>query len=180
MLIFKTVLDHTARRLLLVLAAPLLLPACEIQVGSAGDDEFDDEYVDSSAGGVVWRVPPRAGDDYYDDDLQDEDDHDEAVNREPEWEGPGITSYTELIVLDPQLLGGAYADNGNPSSAWSFRRQMAWLAGGDAGALDFSARWLSAWHRQSNIGASQAPVAPRPDLGGILLYPWLGEGSAPA
>lgn len=138
--------------------AALALLACDIQVQAEPDDAAWDDgsgFLDSEPPGL----PP----------LPELDDP-----RTPR-EGPGLTRYRELLVLDPSLVAGELAANGNPTALWSFRRQMSWLAGSEEGALAFSARFLTQWERVSAVGQDQAPVTPRPAVRELLLVPWLAE-----
>jgi len=101
-----------------------------------------------------------------------------AARPEPSYEGPGLSTYVELVVLDPRSVGGPHASNADQGAPWSFRAQMGWLAGSDTDALAFTVRWLDAWQNLRSVGTTQAPVSERPQLHGVLLTPWLGDDGA--
>lgn len=83
--------------------------------------------------------------------------------------------YRELIVLDPEIVGGALADNADTSAPFSFRAQMQWLAGTGRDPLELTQAWLSRWENASEVGPELAPVVPRTRLRTVLGEPWLGE-----
>jgi hypothetical protein len=81
--------------------------------------------------------------------------------------------YRDLIVIDPEIVGGRLAASDVDGAPFSFRAQMQWLAGASREPLEFTRSWLRAWENTSEVGAQLAPVAPRPMLGRVLVDPWL-------
>ncbi len=178
----------------LALGVPML-SACELRLpGSHGDDEdsFGDQDHPAplrARGGtnsepMVNAVPERARDAPNGDrpSQRSSSGAQTAIAARPEqsYDGPGVSSDMDLLVLDPRSIGGARASNADPSAPWSFRAQMGWLAGSDSGALAFTVRWLDSWQKLTSVGNAQAPVSARPALRGVLLDPWLGGEAAGA
>lgn len=189
---------NTVSRLALLHVAALgvpLLTACELRLpGNHSDssDSFEDQDPaaplrfrggtnSAPAAPVVHPVPDRE----LDRDSGDRPaapsvsrDPSAAPRPEPSDAGPSVSSYAELMVLDPRTIGGVRSSNADPSAPWSFRAQMGWLAGGDSGALAFTLDWLESWQNLTSVGAAEAPVSARPALRGVLLEPWLGDERA--
>lgn len=92
-------------------------------------------------------------------------------------QGPGVSFYGELLVLDPLIVQGPWASNASAEATLAFRAQMAWLAGGDAEALAFTLRWLEHWERSTHVEGAGAELRARPALGRVLVAPWLGAVS---
>jgi hypothetical protein len=192
MLGLKTTTVRLARSCALALGVSLVLSGCELRLQddeSAYDDDFDDDYRSGTTGrpGGATRTEdtsPAPDRDLPDRDATDGDPTDRerpdavAPSSEQIYDGPGISTYVELIVIDPRVVRGAHAANVDAGAPWSFRAQMAWLAGSDSEALAFTVRWLDAWQSLRTVGTAAAPVASRPGLRNVLLRPWLGE-SAP-
>jgi hypothetical protein len=81
--------------------------------------------------------------------------------------------YRDLIVVDPGIVGGALADNGDADAPFSFRAQMQWLAGTAREPLEFTRAWLSRWENTSMVGPELAPVTPRARVRPVLVDSWL-------
>lgn len=81
--------------------------------------------------------------------------------------------YRDLIVLDPAIVGGPLTANDAADAPFSFRSQMAWLAGAGRDPFDFTRGWLERWAVDSAIGPSLAQVTPRPGALTLLINPWL-------
>jgi hypothetical protein len=161
------------------LAVAFSATGCELRLEDDTGYDDDDYYEGSSAGspGGGWRYPasspadPPAAPDAADYERPDAI----ASSDDRVYDGPGISTYVELLVLDPRVVGGSRAASSERDAPWSFRTQMGWLAGGDSDALGFTVRWLDGWKDSSSVGS--APVTARPALADVLMRPWLGARS---
>lgn len=163
----------------LALGVALGLSGCELRL--TDDEGYDDDYYyEGSSGGSPgggWRYPESSPANPPSvpavPDVPDYDRPDAiAPIDEQVYEGPGISTYVELLVIDPRVVGSARASSSERDAPWSFRTQMGWLAGGDDESLSFTVRWLDAWKNSSTVGS--APITARPALSDVLLRPWLG------
>jgi hypothetical protein len=158
------------------LGVALGLSGCELRL--TDDEGYDDDYYyEGSSGGTPgggWRYPESSPPDPPAlPEIPDRDRPDAiAPTDERVYDGPGISTYVELLVLDPRVVGSKRAASSDSNAPWSFRTQMGWLAGGDDESLGFTVRWLDAWKNVSTVGA--APVTARPALADVLMRPWLG------
>ena len=80
--------------------------------------------------------------------------------------------YRDLIVLDPEIMHGPFADNQRDDAPFSFRAQMDWLAGASGDSIEFTRAWLLGWESTSAVGAALAPVTPRPLVRSLLVDAW--------
>lgn len=182
---------NTISRIALLHVAALGVPvltACELRLPGNDSDSIEGQdpaaprrFRGGTASPLVNPVPDRERDTASSDrPAAPSVSRDAAAAARPEQSdaGPSVSSYAELLVLDPRTIGGAHSSNADPSAPWSFRAQMGWLAGGDSGALAFTLDWLESWQTLTSVGAAEAPVSARPALRGVLLGPWLGDEEA--
>lgn len=96
----------------------------------------------------------------------------ESGDRADESSGLPSGRYRDLIVIDPEIVGGALASNGSEQAPLSFRAQMRWLAGPSGGSLELTRAWLLGWETTREVGPELAPVTPRPRVRSLLIDGW--------
>jgi hypothetical protein len=87
--------------------------------------------------------------------------------------------YPALIVLEPAVVQGPLARNGNRDAPFSFSAQMEWLAG-TRDPFDFTRDWLLEWEAVTAVGPAEALVMPRPEATPSLIARWREASGMPA
>jgi hypothetical protein len=165
-----------------VWAAPLLA-GCVLTLESSPEN---DEYWDGSGSrsdvtGRADGAPSRGGDEVGGSRPPLTPESGVAVAPSaPEAAGFPQDEYRDLIVIDPEIVGGSLASSSGEGAPFSFRAQMQWLAGASREPLEFTRAWLHEWEHASEVGPEFAPVSPRPQVGRILVDAWLAASDAPS
>jgi hypothetical protein len=155
-------------------AAPLLA-GCMVRWESSpeNDEYWEPSPSRPSEGAGVWSEPGPSTNEG--DDARPPLTSESEYPASPELETARALGdqYRDLIVIDPEIVGGPFATSDADDAPFSFRAHMQWLAGGTSEPLEFTRSWLLAWESTSEVGPVFAPVAPRPQLRRVLVDPWL-------
>ncbi len=165
-------------------AAPLLA-GCVVRWDSSlesdenGDSSLPTLTISEGAPDRLGSEPPRRGVSGAPRPLTPESDE-RSGERGEESSGLPNGMYRDLIVIDPDVVGGPLASNASDDAPFSFRAQMRWLAGASGDSLELTRRWLLGWETTREVGPELAPVTPRPRVRSVLVDAWRAASSAPS